>query len=188
MVTDAPLKAGPVSTPQLLIMKEDLVQEFTKLTLISSGSQFPGWLCWSCGFSIKTKSKISSLQCVSKWTLQKAQLIASPLPPSTSVFIIVADCSKHGGYSRDTGKGTSPAALRWPASCWPSDQGWPTLGHIPLVDTDWHHRASPSVHRVYTFSFWMDSLALLVFIPDKLYKPQLTHPNPPFHFFHSEKR
>jgi len=55
MVTDAPLQAGPVSTPHLLITKEDLVQDFTKLTLISSGSQFPAWFCWSCGFSSKTK-------------------------------------------------------------------------------------------------------------------------------------
>lgn len=37
MMTDAPFQAGLVSTLQLLIMKEDLVQEFTKLTLISSG-------------------------------------------------------------------------------------------------------------------------------------------------------
>lgn len=37
MMTDAPFQAGLASTLQLLIMKEDLVQEFTKLTLISSG-------------------------------------------------------------------------------------------------------------------------------------------------------
>lgn len=51
--------SSPVSTPQLLIMKEDLVQEFTKLTLISSGLQFPAWLAGVVVWALRQNQKYS---------------------------------------------------------------------------------------------------------------------------------
>ena len=113
--------------------------------------------------------------------------MASPLSPSTSAFVVVADCSKHSSYFRDTEKGTAPGVLKWPVSCWPSDDRWPGPGFIPLIERAWHHKARPRVHRVYIY-FLADWLALLVFILEKLHKPQISHPNPPFHCFSSEER
>lgn len=72
---------------------------------------------------------------------QKVQLIVSPLPPSMSVFIFVADCSEHGRSFRGREKGTTPAVLKWPASCCPRVRSGQ---HKAMLDRcrGWHHKDS----------------------------------------------
>lgn len=85
-------------------------------------------------------------------------------------------------------KDTAPAVLGWTSTLLPSDQGWPALGCSSVTERGWHHKPSPSEHGASLSTSWQTHLSLLGFIQDKLYKPQLSLTNNPFHVFSPLKR